>query len=107
MPRENKVSRQLEQTIEERAARERAALLRNIYGGLEAAVEHVGGELTGISVTYRGDSVLMTVRAQFPAGKRVCFVGSDDLGATFAKCGREVQSGRARWKEDKWRVNVE
>ena len=99
------MSRQLEQVIEERAAKEEAALLRNIYGGLRDSVRHVGAEMQGISVSYRGEGVLLTVRADFPAGRMVCFVGADDLGAAFAKSGREVKSGRARWREDKWRVN--
>lgn len=99
------MSRQLEKTIEERAAKETAALLLSLDGGLEDAVEWTGAVLQGFSVSLRGADVLMVIRADFPAGRRVCFVGASDLPALFAKCSREVKSGRAKWKDDKWRAN--
>lgn len=84
--------------------KEKHALLTSVYGGLEAAVDYAGGQLSGLSVSFRGSDVLLTVRAHFPAGGMICFVGSDDLPRVLGKAEREVKSGRVHWKEDKWAV---
>lgn len=96
------MSRQIEQHLEERAKRERDAVLAGIYGGLEAAVEYAGGVLCGLSVSFRGGDTLLVLRADFPAGRMVAFVGSADLAGVFAKAPREARAGRLRWKTDKW-----
>lgn len=99
------MSRAIEQSVEDRAKRERSRVVRSVYGGLEAAVERAGGQLVGLSVSWRGTDVLMTLRAQFPAGRMVGFVGAADLPAVFVKAVREAGNDGVRWREDSYRPN--
>jgi hypothetical protein len=99
------VSRAIEQQVEDRATRERSRVVVSVYGGLEAAVGRAGGELVGLSVAWRGTDVLMTLRARFPAGRMVGFVGAADLPAVFVKAAREASADQVRWREDNYRVN--
>jgi len=99
------VSRAIEQRVEDRAKRERSRVIVSIYGGLESAVERAGGELVGLSIAYRGGDVLMTLRAKFPAGRMVGFVGAADLPAVFVKAVREAGNDGVRWREDNYRSN--
>lgn len=94
------MSRQLDQKIEDRARRAKESALLALYGGLEDAISHAGGELTGFSVKLRGYDTLMTVRALFPAGAQVAFVGAEDLPAVFVKAMKEGKRDELRWRGD-------
>lgn len=99
------MSRAIEQLVEDRASRERTRVVISVYGGLETAVERAGGELVGFSIAYRGSDVLMTLRAVFPGGRMVGFVGAADLPAVFVKARRDAQGDNVRWREDNYRAN--
>lgn len=96
------MSRQLEAAIEARIEKVRADVLHACFGGLEAGVSHAGGELTGFTVKYDGGGVLLVLRAVFPGGAMVGFVGSEDLAAGLAKAAREAARDAIKWKVDQW-----
>jgi hypothetical protein len=95
----------LDKVMEARMAREREATLLAVYGGLESGVERAGGELIGISVRIQAMDCLLTLRAVFPAGAMVGFVGGEDLAAVMRKAAGEAARDQVRWQEDKWRHN--
>lgn len=96
------MSRQLEQKMEERARREREQALLAIYGGLSDAVERAGGALSGFSAKMSDWDCLLVLRAEFPGGKMVAFVGAADLPNALIKAVREGKRDELRWKPDKW-----
>lgn len=99
------MSRQLEQVSEDRAARRRKLLLKAVTGGLEDAVGRAGGELRGLSLKLGDYEVLMTLRAEFPAGSMVGFVGGADVEACYIKGMNLAGNDQMKWREDKWRAN--
>jgi len=96
------MTRQLEAKIEQRALRQKERALLSVYGGLEDGVSRAGGALLGFTVSYRGGDVLMVLKADFPAGRMIAFVGAEDLPEVLSKAAKEAASDALRWKEDKW-----
>lgn len=96
------MSRQLEQANEERSKKFDRALKLAANGGLADAVERAGGELRGFSFKQDPWECLLTVRATFPAGKMVGFIGAPTLGGCLVKCLREAERDAVRWRADKW-----
>jgi hypothetical protein len=96
------MTRQLEQKNEDRLARRRLLLEKATIGGLESAVERAGGELLGISVKFHSYEVLVTLRAMFPAGKMVGFVGAADLCSALIKAANMAGRDEIRWRADRW-----
>lgn len=90
----------LEKRFAKRAEKERQALLFCVYGGLEDAVGHAGGELRGFSVKLSGEDVLCTLRARFPADDMIAFVGAADIAGVLVKAARDARSDRLRWRSD-------
>lgn len=82
---------------------ERAALSRVCGGQLQHSVGRSGGVLTGLSVKFREYEVLLTVRADLPAGGQVCFVSADRLGSALRKLDKMAREDALRWREDKWK----
>ncbi len=97
------MTRQLEQASEDRASRRRNLLYKAVDRGLEAAVERAGGQLQGFSIKLSSWEVLMTLRADFPAGPMVGFVGGADLEACMIKGMQLAGRDEIKWREDKWR----
>jgi len=96
------MSRQLDKKIEDRSRKLKDAAVLALYGGLEDAVGHAGGALTGFSVTVGDYECLMVLKAVFPGGKQVAFVGASGLPEVFVKASREAARDELRWKEDQW-----
>lgn len=96
------MSRQLEQGWEDRSKRERDRVLAAVYGGVYDSVGYAGGELCGFSVKMSSYDCLMTLRAAFPGGQMVAFVGGVDLPDVLQKAVREGRNDGLRWKPDKW-----
>lgn len=88
--------------IRTKAEKERKQALVAIYGGLFDAVGHAGGVLTGFSIKLSDYETLCTLRAVFPAGSRIAFVGADDLPAVLAKSMRDAGSDRLQWRNDRF-----
>lgn len=96
------MTRTLEAVQEIRARKLHDAVVRAIEFELVGAVAHNGGELTGFSVRLGEWETLVTLRATFPAGKMICFVGSETLAHTLLKCVREAQTDKLVWRADKF-----
>jgi len=99
------MSRQLEQALEERAKKRRDSEYAAAHGGLVDAVSRAGGILQGMSVRWDGVSVLLTLRARFPAGGMVAFVGGEELGPALAKAMTEARTDALNWRVDKYAKN--
>lgn len=96
------MSRQLDKVIEDRNIRRHESIVKAVEFALEGGVAHAGGELRGFSYKNNGGDGLLTLRAAFPAGKQVAFVGGEDLGSCLIKAVRAANGDALRWRADKW-----
>jgi len=96
------MSRQLDGDREARAARRRDRVLVAVNGGLYNGVSRAGGILLGFSVKLDEFDCLLTLRAEFPAGRMVSFVGGYDLADVLQKAAKGAAGDGLRWREDKW-----
>jgi hypothetical protein len=97
-----KMSRQLEQDSEDRDARRWRQVCLAVDHGLQAAVEHNGGVLTGMAVKTSDYEVLITLKAVFPGGPMVAFVGAPTVGDAFVKGMMDANRDKLRWRPDKY-----
>lgn len=95
----------LDVLMQQRAEREREATLLAVYGGLEKGVARAGGELVGISVKFGEMDCLLTLRAQFPAGLMIGFVGGEDFSGVLRRAASESVRDGIKWRSDKYRDN--
>ena len=96
------MTRQLEAAAESRRTKLDKQTLKACNGGLEQAVAHAGGVLQGLSIRIDEYEVLVTIKAEFPAGAQVAFVGAEDVAGALRKGMREAERDMLRWKADKW-----
>lgn len=96
------MTRQLEADRERRQRKLDALTLRACNGALFGAVERSGGELLGFSVRMTEFDVLLTLKAEFPAGRQVCFVGGEDLSGVLRRAVKEGNQDALQWRVDKW-----
>ena len=89
---------------EEREARFLTEVARAACGELADGVTRMGGELCGLSAKLDYGDCLLTLRAEFPGGSMVCFVGGTDLGYCLRKATRDANRDALRWKPDRYRV---
>jgi len=97
MPRTN----ELDQEVKEQKRRD--IISQAALGGLERAVERSGGQLQGISFKVGDWDVLGTLRADFPGGAMVAFVGGSSMGAVLHKAMQAGNRDELRWREDEYR----
>lgn len=95
----------LDRLMDARAAKEKEQTLVAVYGGLEAAVGGAGGEMLGFSVKLDGLGCLLILKAHFPAGTMVGFVGAETIDGCLRKATWEAARDLIKWREDKWRGN--
>ena len=95
-----------QQIIERKAEREREDALLSIYGGLVDSVTQEGGELVGLSMKLEFGECLLTLRARFPAGYMIAFVGAEDIPGCLVKATRDSGKGRLAWRLDKYKNEV-
>ena len=96
-----------QQVLEERHRKERETALLAMYGGLSDAITYSGGDLHGLSMKMNAVECLMTLRADFPAGAMVAFVGGEDMASCLTKAVREATGERLAWRTDYFRGNSE
>ena len=96
------MTRQLEQESEERNRGRMVRLQAACDGALTGAVEHSGGILLGMSVKFEPYDVLVTLRAEFPGGRMVAFVGGDSLSSCLLKVVREGRRDGLKWRQDRY-----
>lgn len=92
----------LDVVMAKRQKLERDASLLALYGGLNDGVEHAGGVLLGMAVKFDGAGCLLTLKAEFPAGRMVSFVGGEDLAHVLRKGAAQAVRDNLKWREDKW-----
>lgn len=96
------MTRQLDSVHEERQRKANLALVVAIEFGLEDAVARSGGELLGFSAKLSGGDCLLVLRARFPGGSQVAFVGGGTLADALRKAVREGNGDRLTWRADKY-----
>lgn len=96
------MTRQLEQGSEDRDRAKMVRLMAACDGALMAAVEHSGGILLGMSVKFEAYESLVTLRAEFPGGRMVAFVGGDSLASCLLKVVREGRRDGLKWRHDRY-----
>ena len=95
----------LDVLLDERMAKERELTLLAVYGDLERAIDRAGGQLLRLSVSFDGFGCLLVLKAEFPAGTMIGFVGGEDLAQVLRKGTAEAARDKITWREDKWRDN--
>jgi hypothetical protein len=85
-----------------RKNRRRILVGRLCEEGLEEALFRAGASLRGMSVKYGGYEVLVTLRADLPAGPMVAFIGAETLAGCLLKARGEANKDQLRWREDRY-----
>lgn len=98
------MTRSTEAKAEEKQQRRALALLRCAEGGLIEAVNSAGGELTGFSAKLGEWDCLLTLRAEFPSGPCIGFVGGETLGGCLLKAEAQAKRDAVDWKVDNFKV---
>jgi hypothetical protein len=71
--------------------------------GLSGTIAYQGGELTGFSMKIGNVDFLITLRAYFPAGHRISWVGAASMVECILKAERLAAEGGLSWAKDKYR----
>lgn len=71
--------------------------------GLAGSIAYQGGELTGFSMKIGNVDYLVTLRAYFPAGHRISWVGAESMTEVILKAERLAAEGGLQWKEDRYK----
>lgn len=79
-----------------------AELLTSVNYGLEEAITHSGGIVSGISIKFGEQDYLMTLRATIGSNKMVSFVGAPTLRDCFRKASHLAWCDELRWRADKF-----
>jgi hypothetical protein len=75
-------------------------------GGLEKAVDRMGGEMTGVNFKVGDYDYLAIIKAEFPAGPQVCFVGGSSIGDVLQKAASSGWQDKLSWRPDRYRTKV-
>lgn len=90
------------QKYEAEAQRRRQRAGRCLDGGLENAISRAGGEFHGFSIKIGSVDYLMTLRATFPSGRCVAFVGGDSLLGVITKATNMGTNDALKWRADRY-----
>jgi len=96
------MTRQNDADNEAREEKRLRALGRAVDTELARAVSRAGGQLVGLTLKGGEFDSLMVIKADFPAGRMVSFVGASDWAGCFLKAVREAESDGLRWREDRF-----
>ena len=96
------MTRILEQDAEDKQSRRWERAGKAIARDLVAAVERNGGFLTGFSMKLDEFDVLLVLKAEFPGGPQVAFVGGGSPEGVVLKAVAEAKRDGLRWKPDRW-----
>ncbi len=96
------MTRQGDVKAEEATRTRRLRVTQVLDGGLCEAVERSGGILYGLNVRIDSYEVLGVLKARFPSGAMVAFVGSETFAGMLIKAAREAGTDKLRWRVDKW-----
>lgn len=78
------------------------AAVNMLDGGLEHLVGQQGGVCLGISIRSTQADTLLVIRAEFPAGRMVAFVGGSSGVQALAKADRQLRNGGLTWRPDRF-----
>lgn len=96
------MSRQLDQTGENKNARLVRDAGKAVNGGLESALKRGGRDFRGLTIKWNGLEALCVVKARWEGQDVISFVGSSGVAECLAKAHRDAASGKLRWRADKY-----
>ena len=96
------MSRQLEQSGEERAAKRNARIVKILDSGLSDALDVEGIELLGFAIRYDAWHCLMTIKADIGGVRSVCFVGSESIAGCILRAHADAGRGALKWRADRY-----
>lgn len=73
--------------------------------GMMGSIAYAGGELSGFSMKIGQVDYLITLRARFPAGHMISWVGGENMVEVFLKAERLAASGELSWRQDRYRMD--
>jgi len=92
-----------EKSVQVEIGRRAVKLEEVLDHGLAGAIAYGGGELTGFSMKVGNVDYLVTLRAVFPAGHRISWVGAANMTEAILKAERLAVNGDLDWSQDKYR----
>lgn len=98
------MTRSTEAAREKKQAAQALKLWRCASTGLFEAVERSGGELRGFSMKVGEWDCLLTLRADFPTGPCVGFVGGETIGGCLLKAEMQASRDAIGWRPDNFKV---
>jgi hypothetical protein len=76
-----------------------------LTGGFEELIDDQGGVCMGISIRSNQYQTLLVIRAVFPGGPFVGFVGAETGAEAVSKAYTELSHNKLTWKPDKYAKN--
>lgn len=101
---EARMTRQNDQTGEEREKARRIALVKALEFNLVDALHNQGATLLGFAIRYDEFSCLMTLKVDINGVRCVAFIGSDTIMNCVLKADSEAAANRLKWKADKYQA---
>lgn len=93
-----------EQKVELQTEVRRATKLEEVLDhGLSGKIAYSGGDLTGFSMKIGNSGYLLTLRARFPGGHMVSWVGAENMTEVILKSERLASQEALEWNKDKYR----
>lgn len=71
--------------------------------GLAGSIAYQGGVLTGFSMRVGQVDFLITLRASFPGGHKIAWVGAENMTEVILKSERLAAGNALEWRNDKYR----
>lgn len=76
-----------------------------LTGGFEDLVDDQGGVCLGISIRSHQYQSLLVIRAEFPGGAMVGFVGAQTAAEAINKAYGKLNNNKLKWQPDKYAQN--
>jgi hypothetical protein len=90
------------QMLEVHLARRTEKLLDLLDGGFYKAIAEGGGILYGMSVKWKDEECLITIRAVVEECPMVCFVGAVSFPECLLKASKLGEQGKLHWRDDRY-----
>lgn len=89
------------QAYADKIARQQRAVWHLVNGGLESAVERVGGEVTNVNLKASGGGWLLVIKASFEGKAMVMFTSALGIGDALLVAEEAISANKAKWRDDR------
>jgi len=90
------------QSLTEIADSHGTAVVYMVTGGFEHLVHEAGGVFLGFSLRSTMADSLLVIRAEFPAGRMVAFVGAGSGAHCLSRAHKDMRNGSLKWRLDRF-----